>query len=244
VAVTIASAKNNVWVYDLERETATPVTAGRYNQPLWTADERLVMSKGPLAQRDLVERDIDIESTERTLLKGSGAIFAADWTADRRLVVERGDDIFILGEDAPELKAIVATPASEIRPRVSPDGRWLAYVSDDTGRYQGYVRDLDNRVPRQRVSTNGALAMAWAPDGRTLYFTTSSERSMWSAAVTTSPSLAVGRPQRLFADENYSPIFDVTPDGRRFVMMALGPLPPNDRLELVQNALTGVDRAP
>ncbi|MGE4224146.1 MAG: protein kinase [Vicinamibacterales bacterium] len=248
VAATVAAAKNNVWVYDLERETATPVTAGRYHLPLWTADGRLVMSKGPRAQMDLVERDADLESAERTLVPWRLAQAAGGWTADQRLVFEReitatNWDILMIDRKASEPIDLVSTPADEQYPRVSPDGRWLSYVSSDSGRFEAYVRSLDSRAPRQRVSTNGAVRAVWAPDGRTLYYTSSTDRGLWAAAITTRPSLAVGRPQRLFDAAAYLFDFDVAPDGR-FVMITRGPEPPRDRLELVQHALAGVTPAP
>ena len=248
VAATMAGAKNNVWIYDLERETAAPVTAGRYHFPLWTADGRLVMSKGPPAQLDLVERGPDLESAERTLVAWNLPQYAGGWTADKRLVFERetttaGLDILALAVGAPEPTAVVATPASEGQPRVSPDGRWLAYTSNDSGRYEVFVRSLETSSPRQRVSTTGAAITTWAPDGRTLYYTSIADRGLWAAAITTSPSLAVGRPQRLFAADAYLPYFDTTPDGRRFLMIERGPSPPRDRLELVQHALDEVPSA-
>ena len=67
VAVTVAAAKNNVWVYDLDRASATQVTAGRYHAPIWTRDGRLLISRGPPAQHDLVLRNADLEGPEELL---------------------------------------------------------------------------------------------------------------------------------------------------------------------------------
>ena len=118
-----------------------------------------------------------------------------------------------------EVSPIVATPASEERPRTSPDGRWMSYTSDESGRDEVYVRGLAQRTPRQQVSNNNAIASAWAPDGRTLYFVTRFERSLWAASIATSPALSVGRPRRLFDLDGYHPLFDVSPDGKRFAVV-------------------------
>ena len=66
---------------------------------------------------------------------------------------------------------------------------------------------------------------------------------MWASRVTTTPALAVGPPTRMFGTEPYSGDFDISPDGKRFVMLQRGPSPPRNRLELVQNALSAVPGA-
>ena len=113
-------------------------------------------------------------------------------------------------------------------------------TSDESGRDEVYVRGLGQRTPRQQVSTNNAIASAWAPDGRTLYFVTRFERSLWAASIATSPALSVGRPRRLFDLDGYQSLFDVSPDGKRFAVVRSGPQPPRDRLELVVNALASI----
>ena len=175
---------------------------------------------------------------------------AVRWRLDRRRAPRdraggrRHDwDIVALDLATRQVTAVVATPASEVRPRVSPDGRWLAYLSDESGRLEAFVRGLAPGAGRQRVSTNGALGIGWAPDGRTLYFTGLTDRAMWASRVTTTPALAVGPPTRMFGIEPYIGRFDISPDGKRFAMMQRGPLPPRNRLELVQNALGAVPGA-
>ena len=79
--MTVGAAKNNAWVYNIDRASATRVTAGRYHDPMWTRDGRLVVSKGPPAQHDLVLRSADAEGPEETLLPGTGRI---RWRLDGR----------------------------------------------------------------------------------------------------------------------------------------------------------------
>ena len=245
VAVTVGGAKNNVWLYDIERGLATRVTNGRYHDPLWTADGHLVMSKGPPGDMDLVRRSADGDGAEEILVPSGQAQYTGGWTFDGRLVFQRQTatvawDILAYDPATGEVSPIVATPASEERPRTSPDGRWMSYTSDESGRDEVYVRGLGQRTPRQQVSTNNAIASAWAPDGRTLYFVTRFERSLWAASIATSPALSVGRPRRLFDLDGYESLFDVSPDGKRFAVVRSGPQPPRDRLELVVNALASI----
>jgi Tol biopolymer transport system component len=147
-------------------------------------------------------------------------------------------DILSFDPSTREVAKVVATPASEYRPRVSRDGRWLAYVSEESGRAEAYVRPLGPYGSRQRVSTEGASAIGWAPDGRTLYYSNIADRTMWAARVTMTPALTVAPPARLLSMESYNiGSWDISPDGTRFVMVKRGPRPPTDRLELVTNAL-------
>ena len=249
IAMHVGAAKNNAWVYDIDRASATRVTAGRYRAPMWTRDGRLVVSKGPPAHHDLVLRPTDVEGPEETLIPWGRPQYAGGWTADGRLVLERqqgdGDDWDIVALDLAtrQVTVVVATPASEVRPRVSPDGRWLAYLSDESGRLEAFVRGLAPGAGRQRVSTNGAVGLGWAPDGRTLYFTGLTDRAMWASRVTTTPALAVGPPTRMFGIEPYRGQFDISPDGTRFAMLQRGPSPPLNRVELLQNALSVVPGA-
>ncbi len=248
IAMFVGAAKNNAWVYDIDRASATRVTAGRYHAPMWTRDGRLIVSKGPPAHHDLVLRPADVEGPEETLIPWGRQQFGGGWTADGRLVLAReGDgtawDIVALDLGTRQVTAVVATPASEEHPRVSPDGRWLAYLSDESGRLEAFVRGLAPGAARQRVSTNGAVGIGWTPDGRTLYFAGLTDRAMWASRVTTTPALAVGAPTRMFGIEPYLDQFDISPDGTRFAMVQRGPSPPRNRLELVQNALGAVPGA-
>jgi Tol biopolymer transport system component len=245
IALVVAAAKNNAWVYDLDRASATRVTAGRYHNTLWTSDGRLVVSKGPPAQHDLVLRPPDVEGPEEVLVPWNRPQYPGGWAADGRLVFERqttGTDWDILGFDpvTRQVAVVLSTPATEQRPRVSRDGRWLAYLSNESGRPEAYIRALAQPGGRQRVSDTGAYDLAWAPDGQTLYYTNLLDRSMWAARVTTMPRLTVGPPTRLFPIDAYTGSFDVSPDGTRFVMVQRGPQPSRDRLELVVNALASV----
>ena len=148
-------------------------------------------------------------------------------------------DIVALDLATRQVTDVVATPASEERPRVSPDGRWLAYVSNESGRCEAFVRGLAPGAGRQRVSTNGALGIGWAPDGRTLYFTGLGPRHV-GVARDHDAGLG-GRPADADVRDRALPgKFDISPDGTRFAMLQRGPLPPLNRLELVQNALSAV----
>jgi serine/threonine-protein kinase len=103
--------------------------------------------------------------------------------------------------------------------RFSPDGRWVAYVSDESGRYEVYVRSFPEPGRKWTISTSGGREVRWSRDGQELFFQGLDERRMMVAAVRTEPTFRAEAPSSLF--ESQHPItsynWDVTPDGQRFV---------------------------
>ena len=108
---------------------------------------------------------------------------------------------------------------------VSPDGQWLAYVSNESGQDEVYVRAFPKPGAPIQISSGGGREPRWAPSGRELFYR--NEQGMVAAAVSTSPSFRVGRRQVLFDDKpylahQYGAAYDVHPDGRRFLMIRRG----------------------
>jgi eukaryotic-like serine/threonine-protein kinase len=127
-------------------------------------------------------------------------------------------------------RPILETRYAEAYPDFSPDGRWLAYASDETGRTEVYVQAYPGPGPRQQVSTNGGTGPAWSRDGRELFYTTTQTvggqptlTKMMAVTVTHQPTLTTGAPRQLF-EGRYGATggirsYDVTSDGRRFLMV-------------------------
>jgi eukaryotic-like serine/threonine-protein kinase len=112
-------------------------------------------------------------------------------------------------------------------PALSPDGRWLAYMSDMSGQFEIYVERFPQLGDRQKISTSGGVKPRWSRDGRTLYYISADGLRFFSAPVSTHTQLTAGVPQLLFEGTflRYSAgsmPFDVTPDGQRFVMIKSG----------------------
>ena len=129
--------------------------------------------------------------------------------------------VALTGKSAAE--SWLATPNYEYRPQFSPDGRWVAYVSDDSGRDEIYVRAYSGSGGRQQVSTQGGDSPRWSRDGREIFF--SNGGRLWSAPVRTSPAFLAGPPQLLFErPEDIEGDYDVSPDGQHFVMVQNDPI--------------------
>ncbi len=245
IAFTVSGAKNNVWVYETERGTSTRVTFGRYHWPIWTPDGRLTMSQGPPGRLRLIRRSADGDRTDEEITAAGGLQHAGTWTADgRTLYYERQQDgtqwdLWAVSPGLREPTPVVASRFNEQLPRLSPDGRWLAYTSDETGRAELYVRALQGDGQRWRVSVDGATFAVWAPDGQRLYYrgpgAGSAPVGMWAVDIATSPTFRASRPRLLFPAPGFLPHFDIARDGKRFVMVQENATPPPAQLYLVLN---------
>jgi serine/threonine-protein kinase len=226
-------AATDIHVIDLAAGTMSRLTFGGTNQyPEWTPDGRRIafstIRPGSNAS-DLYWTPSDGSGEAAVLLSAPGAQFESQFTPDGRTLVYRTShatntrDLFLAPVDSPAAGRpwVGVTPFSERAPALSPDGRWLAYASDESGRDEIYVRAFPSPAGRWQVSAAGGLDPRWAPDGRGLYYRTAD--SLISVAVATEPTFAIGQRstvlvRRYFADINHAH-WDVSPDGREFLFV-------------------------
>jgi hypothetical protein len=152
---------------------------------------------------------------------------ALQWTGDERVTFMeqfpgRGWDVCELDRKSGEVTALVATEAGEYCGFESPSGVWLAYLSDETGHLQVYLRPRKEPGRKQCVSVEGGTEPVWSRDGRELYFRHLS--SVYAVDVPAEPGQPIGAPRELFTGQYIQgfsnlPAYDVDLDGRRFVMV-------------------------
>lgn len=221
-----------VWTFDLGRGLLSPLTSNSENlYPLWTpTGDRIAFSSSRGGTIDLQWIGLAEGSEGQTLLGGPGDKVPESWSPDGRELVFRttspgtGRDIWRLplGEAAVPV-AVQATPADERSSALAPNGRLLAYVSDESGRDEVYVRSFPSGTSRWQVSTTGGSEPAWSRDGSELFYR--SGRGVYSARVTTRQFAVTSRTllfEGTFMANPFRTNYDVHPDGRRFVFITSG----------------------
>ena len=129
----------------------------------------------------------------------------------------------VLGSSAEE-RSVLSTPAQEAGPRFSPDGAWFVYQSNETGSPEIYIRSFPEGDNKQQVSRGGGYRGVWRRDGKELFYI-SPDGDLMAVPVTLTPTLSVGVPRKLFrtpidpTGAMIYAVFDVAPDGQRFLMV-------------------------
>jgi serine/threonine-protein kinase len=151
-----------------------------------------------------------------------------------------GNDLFAASLDGEKtLRTLVQTPFNETAAALSPDGRWLAYHSNESGPFQIYVRPYPKvEQGRWQVSTDGGTAPLWSPDGRELFYV-ATDGHLMAVPVTLSSSFTWGKAAQLFDTRPYNVSeqgrnYDVSHDGQRFVVVK-NPSGSDSRLQVVEN---------
>jgi serine/threonine protein kinase len=175
----------------------------------------------------IIEKKIDGSLTEKELLSKNHPVFPISWSADGKHLAyyefnpETGRDIGVLSIADNTDSTVVSTKAEETSPRFSPDGKWLAFVSNKTGRYEVYVQSFPSDNDIYQITSHGGLEPVWSPDNRELYY--SSKGKMMVVAIQTHPVFKRGIPRILFEGNYnvgiYRPGYDIHPDGNRFLMV-------------------------
>jgi eukaryotic-like serine/threonine-protein kinase len=228
VAVAIEGQETEVWLYDLSRETLTRLTSqgGTEYDPVWTPDGKRVVFHSTTGVVGLFWQLAD-GSGGLERLNGGGLPYS--WSPDGQLLAfnDGNANIEVLRLGDRKVLHFSETRFKEGAAQFSPDGRWLAYVSDESGRYEIYVQPYPGPGGKWQISTEGGTEPLWNPNGRELFYR-SGDRMM-AVEITTQPRFSAGKPKVLFAGQfqpSPSPVpnanYDVSPDGQRFLMLKLG----------------------
>jgi serine/threonine-protein kinase len=234
LAVTIDQENNrDIWVYELAQGTQSRLTFGEANEfvPLWTSDGKRVIYTSERPLFDLYWRVADGSTPEEVLLTSDYDKSPNSISPDGKVLAysennpDTGQDIWLLPlEDEKELTLFLGTPFNETYAAFSPNGRWLAYRSNESGQNQVYVRPYPRSEGKWPVSTDGGTEPVWSPDGRELFYR--NEDQMMVVSVETEPSFTAGKPRLLFEGlfqfnpgNVGSPNYDISADGQRFLMI-------------------------
>jgi Tol biopolymer transport system component len=232
-AVCILDAReNSVWVYDLERDarnrlSSTGDCGGSRGQIGWSPDGTSVVF-GDISSGQILLRPVDGSVEASRLAEGQQPTFTAD---GRFLIYIRTDsetyeDLWYLQLDgSSKPSALLATEARELEPHASPSGGLLAYVSDEHGRHDVYLRTFPEGSGVWQVSTDGGGFPRWSASGDRLYFL-QDETVVMEVDVTTEPTVRLSDPRQVFAaaahrlGPNHG--WDIAAEGDRFLTVELG----------------------
>jgi Tol biopolymer transport system component len=221
-----------VGVLDVRRGTVTRLThEGANRGPVWTPDgSRVVFGATVDGASGIFTAPSDGSARPRRLFSTAGPSTPMMLMPDGRSVLYSEKLRLYLGSTEPDQEKTQAPPLHEApagregNAHVSPDGKWVAYTADDSGRLEAYVHALAARGRRERVSTNGASFVRWTSGGRELVYWNSGQSgnfAVTSVDVTFSPELRLGAPRELFVKSD-AQVLDVTADGSRFLVWRLG----------------------
>jgi dipeptidyl aminopeptidase/acylaminoacyl peptidase len=229
VIVTIEGERDSLWLYDVSAGSWRQLTSeGANSSPLWTPDgTRVTFSSTRTGPANLFWKRIDGGADER-LTTAAHLQVPLSWSPDGRTLAflehdtVTARDVWTLALDgAGAPRPLLHSPANESGAVFSRDGRWLAYVSDESGGSEVYVTPFPGADRELRVSTDGGIEPVWGPDGGELFYR-AGERMMTARVITTSGFRALS-PTVLFEgayERGHSQAnFDVDRDGTRFLMV-------------------------
>jgi serine/threonine protein kinase len=238
IAVSIVDARSrntDVWLYDIVRKVQTRFTfdPGADDYPVWSPDRnRIVFSSTRKGKFDLYQRASSGAGNEELLLEATFSKFPTHWSLDGRFILyftignaKTGGDLWVLplaGDRKPYL--FLQTEFNELSPSMSPDGKWIAYSSNESGIAHVYVRPFPGPGGKYQVSTIPGSRPKWRRDGKEIYYLSNDNKLMAVEVSSKGEIFIVGTVQPLFETRSITSLtnaFDVTADGKRFLVNTL-----------------------
>jgi serine/threonine protein kinase len=262
VAVEKAKAADavSIWLLDLSRGGAsTRFTFGSASEryAVWSPDgRRIIFSSNRGGPFNLYEKPVDSSEGEVVRLKSSEDKFATSWSRDGRFLLytvvdpKTKDDVWVLPLNSNENPVpFLVTEFSETEARFSPDGHWVAYSSDESGRFEVYVRsfsmnsagtavELGGKWP---ISNGGGREPRWRGDGHELYYQSVTDSRLMAVKIATHPAFRAEAPEPLGVVTLRESVWDSAADGKRFLKLAAKTARPEPYM-VVLNWQTGLKK--
>lgn len=241
----------DLWLYEIGRAVWTRFTFDPSVErwPIWSPDGRkITFASERKNRRDLFQRLSSGAAGQTPLLESRLIKYPTDWSRDGRFLAFTASgqntsfDIWIMpmnatGESKPF--AFLQTEFSEARAVFSPDGRWIAYDSDESGKAEVYIRPFPGPGGKWQVSTAGGSRPRWRQDGKELFYLSNNDKIMSTEITLGSSTVDIGSVKPLFHFRPFSgggrEVYDVTGDGQRFLVVSLGSLEMASPVTLVVN---------
>ncbi len=222
----------DIWIYDLSRRVSTRFTSAPADNifPIWSPDgSRIVFESNRKGSDDLYQKVSSGTGNDEEFLVQEGRLTVpTDWSSDGRFVVynmidartKTGWDLGVYSVAEKKTSLFLATPANEANGRLSPDGRWLAYTSDESGRYEVYVQPFPAQGEKWQISTAGGGQPVWNRNQKELFYM-SADSKLMAVDVKADSGFEASTPSVLFDVKLKSGTgwkYDISPDGQRFLV--------------------------
>ena len=253
IAVSIGQDVGDIWILDIERETRTRFTFDpaddRY--PIWSPDDtQIVFHSARRASGEFYIRPVSTQGDPEVLYESDAQIVPTDWSADGRYIIfhklsaEDGWNVWLFDIQEKQARPIVTGPLNQAQGQVSYDGKWIAFVSNESGRIEVYVQAFPEPKGRWMVSSDGGYESKWSRDGKKLYYFGAG--TFWGADITAGSSFSFGMPKKLFVT-NMRPgqgnSFCVSLDGQQVLVNELPSAGPGDMAaRMIQNWPASLER--
>jgi serine/threonine-protein kinase len=261
LAITQRDANSfDIWVYECQRDTVSRFTFGEVEnfRPVWTPDGLRLAFASSRAKRGVANiywQRADGTGEVQRLTENNNRQWPSSWHPDGKLLAfteqnpQTGRDVMILpleGNEAAGWKpgkpfVFLNSPSNEGMAQFSPDGRWIAYASDESGRFEVYVRPFPGPGGKWLISTKGGLYPAWSPKGKELFYVEYSDSKIMVADYTLSGGAFKADKPRPWSSasvpllQSGKPPFDVSPDGKRLAALLR---PPEAQQTAIEDHLT------
>jgi serine/threonine protein kinase/Tol biopolymer transport system component len=261
IAIFDAPSRNrDIWILDLKRNTRTRFTfdATNDNDPIWSPDgSQIIFASSRKGKFDLYQKNSSGVGSEKLVLASDRNKIPIDWSSDGQFITYNAEgntktktDLWILpltsqktGKSL-EPKSFVVTEFNEGWARFSPDGKWIAHESDESGTWEVYIRPFPGPGGKWQISAKGGEYVYWRGDGKELYYQSSDNKVKATEIGISGSAIEVGAEKTLFdlPGGSASSITGVSPDGQKFLINVPVVEQSKAPLSLVTNWDTGLKK--
>jgi Tol biopolymer transport system component len=223
LALGINAANDDIWIYQIKRGTLTRLTfaGGNNDFPIWSPDGKYIVYQAEKGKSPNIFRKAwDGSGAEERLTSNMNAQLPTSFTPDgKMLAFQQSGDIWILPlENDRKPQPFIQSPANEFGGTFSPDGRWMAYVSDESGKNEVYVVPFPKRDGKWQISTGGGYGPGWSHNGKELFYVNGS--SLMSVSISSQSTFDYTVPRKVCAIPASIQISDISSDARQFVVLS------------------------
>jgi Tol biopolymer transport system component len=253
----------DIWIYDVSRGTPIRFTSDIEDEsaPVWSPDEKQILFRSQRMGAPSLFLKSFGDGVEEQVFPGASPLNSlplspSDWSADGRWLSyisnspETLRDVWIVPRTGdPKPQPIATSRFDEFDAQFSPDSASVAFVSSESGRPEIYVAPVRRPGDKRPVSLGGGTTPRWRKDGRELFYASLANQSIMAVPIEPGASIRAGTPQRLFflgGDRATRPnprnaVYDVTPDGQRFLISAPAGEPVSSRITVMLNWTAGLE---